>query len=207
MRPFPTISRRNVIWAAMGAALAVASFPYPALARVLAPGTNTVGVAAGAGGSDPGFWSGKVTAKTPTSLALTSAEGLRVVHVQPGMTLWKEVPVSIDSVAIGDWVMARGEPQLDGSLAARPGWAWVNIGQWHGQIVDVRSDGLLIRRQDGLDRAIHYSEHLEVIRAAKQVAVPRGTSNLVRGIQIGAVGLVLSDRSLRATRIWTSDNA
>ena len=98
--------------------------------------------------------------------------------------------------------MAKGEPQADGSLLARPGWVWASIGQWSGVITAARSSDLLVKRHDGVDRSVGFSPRLEVIRANDQRVVPAGVAALTIGTRIGAVGLVLPNRGLRATRVW-----
>jgi len=179
------------------------SFAYPGLARVITNDSRSrAAVPTPAEDKDPTFWSGRVTAKTADHLTVTSAEGTRIVRVAPGPTVWKEFDVSIDAIEIGDSVMAKGEPQADGSLLARPGWVFVNGGQWDGTISALRPGGLTVRRHDGVDRVIAFSSRLQVITAAKQRPVAAGVGALTVGRQIGMVGLGLPDRSLRATRIW-----
>jgi hypothetical protein len=206
MRPLlkSGISRRGLLGSIVGAVLSAASFPYPGLARVLTTNEHpaSFGAPTPADGNDPSFWSGEVAAKMPDNLVLTSMEGTRVVRILPGPTIWKEFDVAIDAVDIGDWVMAKGEPQPDGSLLAWAGWAFANIGVWHGTITALRAGGLVAKRHDGIDRALSFSRRLEVVTAARQLPVAAGTRALAVGMQIGSVGLVLPDRSLRATRIW-----
>lgn len=140
--------------------------------------------------------------KTADSLVLSNVEYTRIVRIPPGSTIWKEFDISIDEVNVGDRVMARGEPQPDGSLLARPGWVWVNIATWNGKIIALRPNGLLTRRHDGIERELVFSSRLEVISGKDFSRVPAGPKALTVGVQIGAVGLALPDRSLRATRIW-----
>jgi hypothetical protein len=198
------MKRRTFVQSIVGAVLAIASFPYPGLAKALgdpdAPRTSLTATAVD--GADPSFWSGRVTAKEAGSVVLTSAEGSRRVHVQPGPTIWKEFPVSLGEVFLGESVMAKGTPQADGSLAAWPGWVWVNIGQWAGSVTSIRPAAIVVRRHDGVERTVHFSSRIEVIRAVKQVPIAGGTAALSVGMNVGSVGLGLSDRSLRATRIW-----
>jgi hypothetical protein len=195
------IGRRTFVRAAVGAVAAVVSFSYPGLASILAPDQSRA-LAVAQGASDPSFWSGVVTAKGAQNLIVTSELGSRRVSVQEGATIWRELPVSIDAVSLGDSVMVRGEPQADGSLAARPGWLWVNIGRWDGLIVATVPGGVVVKREDGVHRTVHFSPALQVIRAARQDSIPGGSEALAVGMQVGSVGLRLPDRSLRATRIW-----
>lgn len=199
------LTRRGVLGSLVAAALGVVSFAYPGLARVLTttsareqpvPAADTPVLI------DPTFTSGEVVGKTTESLLLQSAEGTRTVWIRPGKTIWKEFDVSIDAVELGEWVMAKGEPQPDGSLLGRPGWVWASIGQWSGVITTVRSNGLVAKRHDGLNRSVAFSPRLEVIRADDQKPVSAGVAALAVGTRVGAVGLVLPDRSLRATRVW-----
>lgn len=197
------MTRRGFVRSVIGAFLGVASTLYPGLARVLgADGHAHASAATPVDLKDNSFWSGEVRSKGVDTLVLSSMEGTRTVRIPPGLTIWKEFDVSIDSVNVGDWVMAKGEPQSDGSLLARPGWVWVNAGRWDGTIAAVRPGGLSVKRHDGVERTVHFSRRHEVITAVKQLPVPEGVGALTVGLQIGSVGLVLPDRSLRATRTW-----
>lgn len=196
------MSRRSLIGSLTGALLGALSFAYPGLARVSTDVRSAgTGMPTPAADKDPTFWSGKVAAKTRDSLVVTSMEGTRVVRVEPGQTIWKEFDVSVDAVDIGDSVMAKGEPQPDGSLLARPRWVFVNGGQWDGTITAVRPGGLVVRRR-GRDREIALSQRVQVITAVKQLPVAAHIAALTVGREIGMVGLGLPDGSLRATRIW-----
>lgn len=196
------LSRRAFVQATVGAILAAASFPYPGLARVLREGSGGTGFVDPDGPDPMSFESGRVTAKDADSLTVTSPERTRKIRVQPGRTIYKEFLVSLDEVALGDSVMAKGDPQPDGSLSAWRGWVWVNIGVWNGSIVDLRPDGIRVRRHDGREKDLRFSARLDVIRAKKQVPVPEGTRALAVGSQVGAVIYGVPDGSLRATRIW-----
>lgn len=186
----------------IGAVVTILSFPYPGLARILTADGSVSQSAAAKASDDATFWSGVVTAKYEGSLVLTSPAGSRRVLVAPGPSIWREIAVSIDAVSLGDSVMAKGDPQPDGSLAAWSGWVWVNIGQWHGTVSAMQPDGLVAKRHDGVERFIHFTPRLEVVAARRQVPIPAGIRALAIGMQIGAVGLRLPDRSMRATRLW-----
>lgn len=117
------LRRRSVLASIGGAALGLAGLAYPGLARVITPEPQVRDLPRSTPElRDPGFTGGAVQLKTADSLVLTNPEYSRLVRIPPGRTIWKEFDVSIDEVNTGDRVMARGEPQPDGSLLARPGW-------------------------------------------------------------------------------------
>lgn len=195
------IGRRTFVRAAVGAIGGIVSFAYPGLANQIEP-LRTQARPGTATANDPSFWSGSVTGKEAGTLIVTSDVGSRRVRVQEGQTIWREFPVSIDGVNLGDSVMARGDAQPDGSLAARPGWLWVNIGRWDGVITSVGPEAVVVKGHNGAYRTIHFSPSIQVIRSVRQTVFPGGASALRVGMQVGSVGLRLPDRSLRATRIW-----
>lgn len=199
----PSLDRRTFMHSVAGAVAGIASFSYPGLASVLSR-DNAVAKPASTEAAliDPSFWSGVVIAKAEFALILKSPTRSRRVAVEPGLTIWKGEPVSIDAVNVGDSVMAKGMANADGSLAAWPGWVWVNIGRWDGVITTVGPEGMTVQRQDGTQRTIYFTRSAEVIRAKRQVPVAGGLGSLALGMDIGCVGLRLPDRSLRATRIW-----
>jgi len=197
------LTRRGVIGSAIGGLVGAIGFAYPGLARVLeAPSRMAPRAADSTNWRVDNFTSGEVIAKNAESLTLASAEGSRVVRVPPGKTIWKEFDVSIDDVEIGEWVMASGSPQPDGSLLGRPGWIWASISQWSGTVAALEPDGLLLHRRDGRTKKMYFSTKLEVIRAHDQTVIAVGPRALSVGKTIGAVGLVLPDKTLRATRLW-----
>lgn len=197
----PRVSRRGVLTSLAGLAVGIAGLAYPGIGRVLAaePRPNSV---PDTSGNDRGFAGGRVEFVTTDSIVLTNAEYTRIVRIPPGSTVWKEFDVALDQVEIGDRVQARGEPQEDGSLLAKPGWVWVNIATWHGEVVALRANGLLTRRRDGLERELLFSPRLELISGKDLSPIAAGTSALVIGSHLGAVGLSMPDGSLRATRVW-----
>lgn len=203
--PRMPITRRGFVGGLVGGLLGAASFAYPGFARVLAADVTTdkQDSQSSRQQADPLFAVGKVELKANDSLILTSLEGQRVVIVPAGRSVWKEVAVSIDNVEIGDYVMARGDQlRPDGALLARAGWIWANIGQWHGRVNSVDPRGMVVRRRDGLTRPVQFSATIDVIKAKDRTPLPNGIAAIAAGAEIGAVGLVLPDRSLRATRVW-----
>ena len=160
----PRLSRRGAL-ASMGrTALGVAGLAYPGPPGTLISHARPVtALSATEPASDPGFTGGTVQVKTADTLVISNPAYTRIVRIPPGATIWKEFHVSIDEVQIGDRLLARGEPQEDGSLLARPGWVWINIAPWHGSIMALRLNGLLTRRHDGREREIVFSSRLEVI--------------------------------------------
>lgn len=197
----PRVSRRGVLTSLAGLAVGIAGLAYPGIGRVLAAQPRPSSMPDTAE-NDRGFAGGRVEFVTADSLVLTNAEYTRIVRIPPGSTVWKEFDVALDQVKIGDRVQARGVLQEDGSLLARPGWVWVNIATWHGEVLALRSNGLLTRRRNGMERELVFSRRLEVISGKDLSPIPAGARALVIGSHLGAVGLSMPDRSLRATRIW-----
>ncbi|HEV8656285.1 MAG TPA: hypothetical protein VGR85_12315 [Candidatus Limnocylindria bacterium] len=138
-------------------------------------------------------------------MVLSSMEGTRLVRVPPGPNVWKEFWLPSDSIELGEWVMAWGEPQPDGSLLAAPRKVWASIGKWSGTIAEKQANALVVKRHDGVPRTLSFSPTLDVIHARGLLPVAGGLAALRPGMQIGAVGLALNDRMLRATRIWIDE--
>lgn len=195
-------TRRSILSGLAGALVGVVGFAYPGLARVVSPESGRATPAPlPISGVDPSFKSGTVSAVTSDSVVLTSAEGTRTVHIVPGRTIWKEFDVTIDDVKVGDRVMAKGDPQPDGSLRGWPGHVYVNIGLWRGVITELQPNAVVVKHPKGVSRLVVFSPRLEVIRASD--LRPIGVPALVPGREIGSVGLFLREEGiLRATRIW-----
>lgn len=194
------VSRKSFISAAAGAAVGVGGFLYPGLSRAATPDRHDLTNRGTISGPDPTFASGEVVTKTDASVLLQTEVTARVVRIQPGPTVWKEFDVTINEIQIGDWVDAKGTPQVDGSLAARPGWAWVNIGRTDGVITSADGAGVVVAHSHG-SRRLTFSSTLEVIHR-DETPVSGHTAALTPGTTIGAVGLRLSNGDIRATRIW-----
>jgi hypothetical protein len=80
------LSRRGLLGSLATAALGMASFAYPGLARVIVPSAPKEPVADSSTRSwiDPNFWSGSAIDKTSDSLVLSSLEGSRLVRIPRG---------------------------------------------------------------------------------------------------------------------------
>lgn len=127
--------------------------PYPGLTEVLRQmlpsshvpaGTITTqltpqGTAFKLTGSDPGFATGRVVARSARMLVLQAGSEQRVVYLPAGCQVWKETQTTPDAIALGDWVDVRGDPQPDGCLLARSGWIWVNIWTTRGRNCGTRA--------------------------------------------------------------------
>lgn len=201
------VRRRSVLASIGGAAIGMVTFAYPGLASAVAPARHERNVIPTSTPSlrDPGFTGGRVHLKTADTLVVANPEYSRVIRVPPGRTIWKEFDVSIDEVNVGDAVHARGEPQPDGSLLARPGWIWVNIAVWHGRVTGRTAGGVLATRTRGRhvqERELTFSSRVEVISGKDLKPLAQGVGALALGGNIGAVGLALPDGRLRVTRIW-----
>jgi hypothetical protein len=200
---------------AAGSAAAV-DFLYPGLAGGAVSGKAARGSAHGHAavsndggrnviemtGSDPGFAGGVVAAATAHGLILRSDASVRTVRLPPGTVVWKEYDVTPEAIQLGDWVDVRGTPLPDGSLKARSGWIWVNIGRADGRVMSVSSDGVSVRSDGGRQVTMEFSPRLEVIHVGSGTAVTGGVKALQPGVTVGAVGLRLPGGRLRATRIW-----
>lgn len=202
------VPRRKFLRALGAVGLAVLGFLYPGLGDAPArsrPGAAVSEAATGSGrlsGFDPGFATGRVVARTADGVILESAAGRRTLRFPPGAVVWKEFHVGPEAVEVGDWVYARGEPLPDGSLLARSGWVWVNIGRRDGVVVDVGAGGLTIRHAKGTE-VIEVSPGAEVIDLATGGPLAGGLSGLSPGMVVGMVGVVLAGGRFRATRLWT----
>ncbi len=201
------IPRKTFLGAVGGTVATVVGFLYPGLARAVASPTTGSRTAPGGtsaatpAGADPTYASGEVVARTSEGLVLRSAAGTRAVRLPSATVVWKEFDVTPDAIHLHDWVDAKGTPLADGSLLARSGWVFVNIGRREGVVESVSPAGLTIRHNKGTE-TIELSPKLEVISATDGRPLPSGLAALTPGTQIGAVGLRLSGGGFRATRIW-----
>jgi hypothetical protein len=198
------------------AAAAAVDFLYPGLAGAAARGKADQRSAHGHAtvrqdggrnviemtGMDLGFAGGVVAAATARGLILRSATSVRTVLLPPGTVVWKEFDVTPEAIQVGDWVDVRGTPLPDGSLKARSGWIWVNIGRADGRVMSVSPDGASVRGDMGRQVTMEFSPRLEIIHAGSGKAVTGGVKALRPGVTVGAVGLRLPGGRLRATRIW-----
>jgi len=135
---------------------------------------------------------------------LQSADATRAVRIPSDAVIWKEFDVTAEDIKIGDWIDVKGENQVDGSLLAKSGWIFVNLGRWEG-IITAAGTELVVTRHTGESKRISFSQRVDVIHAQGLKPVEGGTAGLIVGQSVGAVGLMLSDGSLRATRLWTND--
>lgn len=78
------------------------------------------------GERDPNFAEGRVTGLADTMLMVTGSDNtLWRIRVTQGTSIWKLTPSTLDKVAVGDGLYARGARLPDGTLAADA--VWVNI--------------------------------------------------------------------------------
>lgn len=208
--------RRSFLALIAAGSAAGVDFLYPGLAGAAARGKTARGSAHGHAsvrqeggrnviemtGMDPGFAGGVVAVATAKGVILRSATAVRTVRFPPGTVVWKEFDVTPEAIEVGDWVDVRGTPLPDGSLRARSGWVWANIGRADGQVTSVSPGGLTIRSESGREVTLEFSPRLEVIHADSGQAVTGGANALRPGLTAGVVGLRLPGNRLRATRIW-----
>jgi hypothetical protein len=204
--------KRGTFLRAGAAAAATLNFLYPGLTR--AAGTvrretrslpTTTRPPAGVvvmDGPDPTFAGGQVVTKTADGVVLQSHAAVRTVRIPPGTVAWKEFDVTPDVIQLGDWVDVKGTPLADGSLQARSGWVFVNIGRRDGVVGQVVSPTSLNVRNGQSTYTMELSSRLEVIGAEDGLPLPGGLASLTPGTQFGAVGLRLPNYGFRATRIW-----
>jgi hypothetical protein len=208
------LERRTFLGLMAGAALAVIDFLYPGLskaAEVGFSGHTAPGVTVGrpgvsveqVDGPDPTFAGGEVVAKTPFGVILQSDATIRAVRIPAETIVWKEFDVTPDDIQLHDWVYVKGTPQSDGSLLARSGWIWVNIGRFDGVIDQVSTSSLAVRGSRAPQaHTLELSKRLEVISAHDGSPVLGHIAALKQGAEIGAVGIRLPGGGFRATRIW-----
>jgi hypothetical protein len=183
----------------------VANLLYPGIVKSAAAAYATVASPSATkiigGGPDRTFAEGRVAARSDLGVILESAAATRAVRIPTDIAVWKEFDVPAGEIQLGDWVDVKGEVQADGSLLAKSGWIWVNLGRWEG-VVSARGTELVVTHHTGVEKRISFSERIDVIYAHGLKPVQGGTAAITSGQSIGAVGLMLSDGSLRATRIW-----
>jgi hypothetical protein len=204
------LARENFLKAAGGAVLAAAGFFYPGITKaagIRLSATRSEPVRAGSrgpnvrrmDGSDPTFAGGEVAAKVNDGIVLQSGVNVRLVRLPPNTVVWKEFDVTPDAIQLHDWVDVKGTPLSDGSLLARSGWVWVNIGRRDGTVEEVSSNSLTLKTARGVE-AIELSPRLEVIKSDGSPL--SGVASLPPGAPVGVVGLRLPGGGFRATRIW-----
>jgi hypothetical protein len=210
------LTRKTLLKAAAGSLVGAASFLYPGIGAVFGanarPSPNATGrldPLAGAPaevrrleGPDPSYAVGEVISRSSDGVVLSSADGVRAVRIPPGTTVWKEFELGPEAIELHDWVDVKGIPQADGTLVARSGWIFVNIGRRDGIVQGASARGLVVKHKKGTD-TFELSAKLEVISSKTGAPLPGGVDALTPGTQIGAVGLRLPKGGFRATRIWT----
>lgn len=179
----------------------------PRTASSSLPGATAAGKANGEqvvqlSGPDLGYAEGEVVAKRSDGIVLSSSGAARAIRVPPGTVVWKEFDVTVDAIEIGDWVAVRGNPLPDGTLRARSGWIWVNIGRRDGTIRAISKAQVHVEDGHGNVRPIDLSARLDVIHAGDGSLVNGQIAGLRSGQHVGAVGLLLPSGGFRATRIW-----
>lgn len=202
-----TMKRRSFLQVAGGATLGAVGFLYPGAADAArqARGSRGVSTIEAPRGVDPTYAGGEVVAKTADGVVLQTPETARAVRIPPDAVVWKEFEGTSGLIELGDYVDAKGEPQTDGSLLARSGMIFANIGRRDGVVVEHGASGIRVRRHDGRGEwQIGLSRALEVVRSDTGAPLIGGVAALKTGQAIGAVGLLLPNGGFRATRIWTS---
>lgn len=210
-----SLTRKALLKGAGAAGVAALGFLYPGAGSALASAvqarpargsTGGPGDVARSGidvrrleGVDASYAGGEVVTITEEGIVLLSAEGTRAVRIARDAVVWKEFDLGPEAIDFHDWVDAKGTPLSDGSLLARSGWIFVNIGRSGGVISSVSAQGVTIRTSKS-SKLLEFSRRLEVVSANDES--PLDVSALSMGSTIGAVGLRLPDRRFRATRIW-----
>ncbi|HET8680736.1 MAG TPA: cell wall protein [Micromonosporaceae bacterium] len=126
------IDRRRLLTAAvLGGAGVVGATAFGSLAPEAAFAAGDL--AAEAGLADPNFAEGRITGITGGVLAVTGSDNvLHRIRVTDATSIWKLRPTTLDRVAVGDGLYARGARLGDGTLAADA--VWVNIVNLHAHI-------------------------------------------------------------------------
>jgi Domain of unknown function (DUF5666) len=197
--------RREFLKLGGSAAISAMGFLYPGISRFLPsqPGAsaqaapNIVSV----DGLDPTYAGGRLVARTDDGFVLAADRQFRAVRLPDAAMAWKEFDVPAQEIEVGDWVDVKGIPLADGSLLARDGWIFANIGRRDGILENASARAFTLRTRHG-SRTFELSPILEVIHAESGLPVRGGVEGLEPGATLGAVGLVLSDGGFRATRIW-----
>ena len=206
------LTRRTFIRTAGGITFSLIGFLYPGiqapLSRVassspeVSRGTAPTGRVTEMGGLDPSYAGGEVVEKTTEGVILKSDTGVRAVRIPAETSIWKEFDVGPNAIQLHDWLDVKGEPLPDGSLLARSGWVFVNIGRRDGVFEGLSGGGMKLN-YDNRTENVELSSRLEVISATDGKPLAGGMAALMKGTQIGMVGLRLPNGGFRATRIWT----
>lgn len=206
------IERGTFLQTAAVAAAATLNFLYPGLTRAAGVAeartagrslaTTPGGTLQQVVGPDPSFAGGEVVAKTADGVVLQSGTTVRAVRIPPTTVVWKEFEVTPDVIQLQDWLDVKGTPLADGSLLARSGWVFVNIGRRDGIVGQVASPTSLVVQHEKGTYTMELSPRLEVISAEDGSLLPGGLARLTPGTPFGAVGLRLPNQGFRATRIW-----
>lgn len=98
--------------------------------------------AARAGEPDPNFAEGLVSDVSGDIVSATGSDGKTLwrIRVTDAASVWKLTPTTIDSIAVGDGLYARGVRLDDGTLAADS--VWVNIVNLSAHVVSISDNTL-----------------------------------------------------------------
>lgn len=205
-----TMERKRFLALAGGSVLTGVGFLYPGAAEAgramrtrgadVTPNSSVTSIS----GADPTYVGGEVIATSSTGVVLRTTSGARAVRVPSETIVWREYEGDLGLIQMNDWLDAKGTPQDDGSLLATSGMVFANIGRADGIVSEVTGSTLVLQDSRGSSR-IGFSPKLEVVHASDGSPHANGVQDLTPGTGVGAVGLVLPNGGLRATKIWTWD--
>jgi hypothetical protein len=163
--------------------------------RGLAQSTQTVG--------RPYGKSALVVATEGRTIYARNSTGPVTILVSANAKIWKgDYGASIDSIRSGDQVLTRGTDDLTGRYIATE--VWVNITIVRGMISSIGGNGIFVTpMQPAQGRA---TEVLLNDRTLSNRDLPYNKDHIKIGRFIHVVGLALPDGTIRATRIFVSEN-
>lgn len=130
-----TLDRRRLLTSAVvGSAALAGATALGSLAPEAAFAAGEQAIEPGA--PDPNFAEGRITGISAGMLFVTGSDlALWRIRVTGGTSIWKLRPTTVDQVAVGDGLYARGLRLPDGTLAADV--VWVNIVNVHAHIAAI----------------------------------------------------------------------
>lgn len=205
-----TMERKRFLALTGGSILTGVGFLYPGAAeagRAMrtratdgAPNSSVTAI----NGSDPTYAGGEVVGRSSEGVVLQTSNAVRAVRMPAGTVVWREYEGDIGLIQMHDWLDVKGTPGADGSLLATSGMVFANIGRADGVVSEVSGSSVVLKDSRGSSK-LDLSPRLEVVRASDGSHYSNGVHDLAAGTAIGAVGLVLPNGGLRATKIWTWD--
>jgi len=126
------------------------------------------------------------------------------IYISDATYLWKGEATTLQEVEPGDFVYCRGLPLIEGGLIAVK--LWVNIANVYGRIQEIKDNTLQLQV---FRHGAHPTDKIATVRLDNKTLVNeqkgRSTSTFNNGQYIQVVGVVQRDKSLKAVRVFFSE--